>query len=148
MKNLIPLLTTLITACCFTTDAQGTAIVVPHENLAKYGYNQNKLVGICTAGMGANEIEVWQSSLGPGEHTPRHKHDCEEVFIFLKGEGKVNINNEDIYYRAPCTVIIPPDVEHEVFNLGNEPTEHFTILRISSTIWDTQGQPMNLPWRK
>ncbi|MFI5344555.1 MAG: hypothetical protein ACHQUC_10070 [Chlamydiales bacterium] len=66
----------------------------------------------------------------------------------LPRQGKININNENIYYHAPCTVIIPPNIEHEVFNLGNEPTEHFTILRIGSIIWDTQEQPMNLPWRR
>lgn len=124
-----------------------TAVVIPHSDLTAYGYSQNKLVGVCTPSLGAKEIEVWQSSLAPGDHTPRHKHNCEEVFIFLKGEGRVNINNEDIYYMAPCTVIIPPNVEHEVYNLGVEPTQHFTILRIGSTIWDAQDKPMALPWR-
>lgn len=127
--------------------AQDTAIVIPHDDLKVFGYSQNKIFGISTAGMGAQEIEVWQSSLGPGDHTPRHKHDCEEVFIFLKGEGRVNIGDEDVYFKAPCTVIVPADIEHEVFNLSSEPTVHFTVLRIGSTIWDVQGKAMNLPWR-
>ena len=148
MRPFKKLLTILLSAYSLTLQADSTAIVIPHENLTKFGYSQNVLFGISTPSLGAKEIEVWQSSLGPGDHTPRHSHDCEEVFIFLKGEGKVNINNEDIYYKAPCTIIIPPDVEHEVFNLSNEPSLHFTLLRIGSTIWDSQDRPMTLPWRK
>ena len=143
---------TLTTLVCFalaaTLNGEETAVVIPHEGLQQYGYSQNKLQGICTPGHGAKEIEVWHASLGPGDHTPAHKHDCEEVFIFLKGNGKVNINGEEVFFAAPCTVIIPPDVEHEVFNLSSEPTDHYTILRIGSTIWDPQEHVMNLPWRK
>lgn len=141
--KLVPI--TFTTLSLFAAD---TAIVVPHEGLRQFGYSENKLVGICTQGMGASEIEVWQSSIGPGDHTPRHRHNCEEVFIFVKGEGKVNIGDEDVYFKAPCTVIVPADIDHEVFNLGDTPTHHFTILRVGSTIWDAKNEPMNLPWRK
>jgi mannose-6-phosphate isomerase-like protein (cupin superfamily) len=125
-----------------------TAIVISHHDLPSYGYSQNKLSGICTAQQGANEIEVWHAHLGSGDHTPLHKHDCEEVFIFIKGHGKVNIGGEDVYFAAPCTVIIPPHIEHEVFNLSDEPTDHYTILRIGSTIWDHHDHAMTLPWRQ
>lgn len=36
---------------------------------------------------GAKEIEVWQQAFAPGAGTPIHRHDCEEVFVVLSGNG-------------------------------------------------------------
>ena len=40
----------------------GDVVVVPHEQLKKYGLNGNTLVGVATEGMGAKETEVWRTS--------------------------------------------------------------------------------------
>jgi len=129
-------------------DEVPTALVIPHADLPRYGSNGNTLYGVSTPGLGAKQIEVWRSSIAPGSGTPLHQHDCEEVFIFFKGEGKVKINGEEVFYKAPCTVIIPADVDHEVLNTGDEPTDHVTILLIDSTLLDGDKRVLNLPWRK
>lgn len=123
------------------------AIVISHDNLPSYGKAGARLTGLATASMGAKQHEVWRSSLAPGECTPIHTHDTEETFIYLSGKGKVVMNGQETYFEAPCTVICPPNVEHQFFNVGDEPSDHIVILTINSTIVDHDQVVMHLPWR-
>lgn len=124
------------------------AIVIDHNVLPEFGKGGAKLKGLATPSLGAKQYEVWHSTLAPGGCTPIHTHETEEVFIYLKGKGKVVMNGEETYFEAPCTVICPANIEHQFFNVGDEPSDHIVILGIDSTIVDQDQMVMHLPWRK
>ncbi|KAK9818095.1 hypothetical protein WJX72_007133 [[Myrmecia] bisecta] len=44
---------------------------------------------------GTRQIEVWLQTLRPGQSTPIHNHDCEEINIVLKGEGMAHHRSKD-----------------------------------------------------
>lgn len=97
--------------------------------------------------MGVTTHEVWKSSIAPGSCTPKHQHETQEIFVFFKGEGKAIVGGEEVFFKAPCTLILPPYIEHQIFNLGNEPTDHLAIMQIGSKIVNEKQEEMHLPWR-
>ncbi|MCB1080349.1 MAG: cupin domain-containing protein [Chlamydiia bacterium] len=123
------------------------AIVIPHHGLPSFPIAGATITGIATAGMGAKEYEVWRSTIAPHAHTIRHKHDTEEIFVFLSGKGKVIVGEVETPFEAPCTIICPAHIEHQFFNVGDEPSDQIVILGIASTIVDADHAVMHLPWR-
>ena len=122
--------------------------VIPHAGLAAFTNNGNTLTGLATRSHGAQTFEVWRSSVLPGGATPLHTHETEEVFVVLSGKGEVQVGDEIIPFAAPATVIAPAGVPHQLRNTGTEPTEQIVVVGIGSIIFDHEGEPMNLPWRK
>ncbi len=59
------------------------ASVIRHDEVRPFEMNANQLRGIATVGTGAQQFEVWRSNVAVGSSTPRHRHDSEEVFVFL-----------------------------------------------------------------
>ncbi len=97
--------------------------------------------------MGAEQFEVWGSSIAVGSRTPLHSHETEEVFIFLKGKILVKIGDEEVLCESPGTVICPANIPHQLINVGDEPTQHFLVLGIDSKVFAANGEEMHLPWR-
>lgn len=122
--------------------------VIAHEDLKSFENNGNTLVGIATKSMGAQNFEVWRTSVAPGSATPPHRHATEEVFIFLSGRGRATIGERTEEFSAPATVIAPAGIEHQFFNTGDTPTDAIVIVGVGSAIYDHTGKEMSLPWRK
>jgi mannose-6-phosphate isomerase-like protein (cupin superfamily) len=119
-----------------------------HGALPHYEHNGNDLVGIATRAHGAHEHEVWRSTIAVGASTPLHLHESEEIFVFLRGCGRAQIGSESFDFEAPATIIAPAGVPHRFFNTGDVPTDAIVVVAIDSAIWDKEGKPMQLPWRK
>ena len=131
-----------------TTSSSSHGSVVSHESLKSFENNGNVLVGIATKRMGAQNFEVWRTSVAPGSATPPHRHATEEVFIFLSGRGRATIGEQTVEFSAPATVIAPAGIEHQFFNSGDTPTDAIVIVGVGSAIYDHAGKEMTLPWRK
>jgi mannose-6-phosphate isomerase-like protein (cupin superfamily) len=138
----------LILTFLFVTSAYTQAIVVPHTELKDYTLNGNGLKGLATPGLGAKQFEIWRTTWAVGACTPKHTHETEEIFILLKGRGKVVIDGQETFFEAPCTIIAPAHKEHQFFNTGTEPTDAIVVLGMGSEIINQDKQPMTLPWRK
>lgn len=145
MKIFLP--TVLFAVSSFCASIQGgeqDSLVVQHQDCQEFAKAGARLKNISGE---SQQYEVWQSSIAPGGATPRHKHETEEVFVFLEGEGKAVVGDKEIPYVAPCTLVLPADIEHQIFNTGTVPTKHFAILGKGSTIFNQDGEVMHLPWR-
>jgi mannose-6-phosphate isomerase-like protein (cupin superfamily) len=122
--------------------------LVHHEALKTFENNGNSLVGVATKSQGAQSYEVWRTSVAVGSATPPHRHDSEEVFIFLRGKGKAVIGGKELEFEAPATVIAPANVMHQFFNTGDVATDAIVVIGVDSHIWNEQGAEMKLPWRR
>lgn len=127
--------------------APQSARVTAHASLESYENNGNTLRGIATPELGARNYEVWRTSVAVGSRTPLHRHESEEVFIFLQGKGKARIGDQEFTFEAPATVVAPANVPHQFFNIGDVPTDAIVVVGIGSKIWDQAGKEMHLPWR-
>jgi quercetin dioxygenase-like cupin family protein len=97
---------------------------------------------------GLKGMEVWMNTIEPGGETPVHYHDCEEVIVILRGSGRASIEGKNTDYGPNSTLIIAPEVVHQIVNTGNE--EMFLIAAFSSTpakVFTPDGEEMSLPWQ-
>jgi mannose-6-phosphate isomerase-like protein (cupin superfamily) len=128
--------------------AHGGVVVIDHDDVQVFENNGNQLRGIATLGSGAKEFEVWRSNVAVGSKTPLHHHESEEVFVFLRGQGKARIGDEEIEFEAPCTIVAPKNVPHQFFNTGDVETDAVVVIAIGSKIWNEEGKVLELPWRQ
>jgi mannose-6-phosphate isomerase-like protein (cupin superfamily) len=100
------------------------------------------------AEQGLSRLSVWRQSMAPGSATPPHQHDCEEVVLVLEGSGEVHVAGEIIPFGADSTLVLPPNVPHQIFNTGTVPLK--TVAAFSATPVGTflpGGEALPLPWK-
>lgn len=97
---------------------------------------------------GLKNTEVWMQTVEPGGETPVHYHDCEEVIVIIRGSGRLSIDEKAIEFGPNSTLIIPPDIVHQLVNSGTE--DIFLIASFSSTpakVFTPDGEELALPWQ-
>src|SRR6266487_6413478 len=53
--------------------------------------------------------------MGPGARFPLHTHEGDHEIYFIKGDGYVHINGEDIFVTAGHMIHIPAEYPHSVW---------------------------------
>lgn len=56
-----------------------------------------------------------------GETQAHHHRVSEELYAFVRGEGRVRVGDEERDVRAGDVVLLPPGVDHKLWNTGAEP---------------------------
>jgi mannose-6-phosphate isomerase-like protein (cupin superfamily) len=73
------------------------------------------------SGNSANQ-SVAQATVPPGARTEAHYHRItEEIYLFTAGAGRMLLGGDEAAVRAGDCVVIPPGVEHQLFNDGDDP---------------------------
>lgn len=125
------------------------ALVIPHASMETFENRGNKISALATKKKGSEQYEVWRASIATNSSTPPHHwHETEEVFIFLKGKGKALVGDTETAFEAPCTVILPARIPHQIVNTGEDATDHFVVIGSGSKIYDKNNIEMKLPWRQ
>ncbi len=57
----------------------------------------------------------------PDGRIPLHHHSNEEIYIILKGVGRMKVGVEEAVVGADSAIYIEPNVEHSLQNIENEP---------------------------
>jgi mannose-6-phosphate isomerase-like protein (cupin superfamily) len=84
------------------------------------GSSIRELVGIPSGN--ASQQSVAEATVPPGGQTVEHYHrTTEEVYLFIRGRGRIRLGDEEAEVRDGDTVVIPPGVTHKLFNEGSEP---------------------------
>jgi len=97
---------------------------------------------------GLKGTEVWMQTIEPGGETPIHYHDCEEVVVVIQGSGQFTKGEETTEFSSNHTLIIAPEVVHQLINSGNE--EILLLATFSSTpanVFTAEGEKLPLPWQ-
>ena len=97
---------------------------------------------------GLRQLSVWRQTLAPGAATPPHRHECDEVVMCHSGDGELHIDGSVQRFAGPCTVILPKDSMHQLFNVGATPMELtavFDATPVATFLPD--GSALDLPWR-
>lgn len=68
-------------------------------------------------------FDVWE--LAPGASEGCHAHDgerpLEEIYYILSGQGLMRIAEDEVVIAPGDAVLVPPGVDHGLFNTGTEP---------------------------
>ena len=68
-----------------------------------------------------DKLIVSKTILHPGKETGGHNHSGqEEVYIFMKGEGKMVVGTKTYNVKAGDTILIPDGDFHKVWNTGGD----------------------------
>lgn len=115
---------------------------------ASTGFPGIEHVTLAGASDGLHGMSIWQQAIAPGGITPPHRHTCEEVVLCSAGEGELHVDGRIERFGANTTVIIPPNVNHQIFSVGKEPLRMVAVFAMTPV--DTcfsDGSPVELPWR-
>jgi len=74
---------------------------------------------------GADRLPVkhftaWYVVIQPKGRIPLHTHSNEEIYILLKGTGKMRVGSKEEIVEPISAVYIEPDAEHFLENTGND----------------------------
>jgi mannose-6-phosphate isomerase-like protein (cupin superfamily) len=97
---------------------------------------------------GLKHLSIWRQTIEGGQATPPHRHNCEEVVVIESGRGELHIAGSVYPFGANTTLVIPPNVDHQIINVGAEPmnlTAAFSTSPVAAVFPD--GQPIPLPWK-
>ena len=68
-------------------------------------------------------FDIWE--LPPGASEGCHTHDgerpLEEIYYILAGQGLMQIAGEEVPIAPGDAILVPPGVDHGLFNTGTEP---------------------------
>ena len=96
---------------------------------------------------GLPQLWIRRQTLAPRAATPPHSHDTEEVVLCHAGRGEVHLDGQVHRFDAASSVLLPRDVPHQIFNVGDEPMEITGVFPAAPVgVFDLAGQPMPLPW--
>ncbi|MFQ5933489.1 MAG: cupin domain-containing protein [Dehalococcoidia bacterium] len=75
------------------------------------------------------KFQMWELDPGVSEggHTHEGDNALEEIYYFLKGEGVMLVDGEDVPIQAGDAILVPPGVDHGFRNTGNGPLK-LTII--------------------
>lgn len=97
---------------------------------------------------GLRTLSMWRQSLAVGSATPPHSHPCEEIVLCLAGRGEVHIAGEAHAFGPQQTVLLPANVLHQLFNVGDEPLETTAVFSATPVqVALPDGSALELPWR-
>lgn len=122
--------------------------IVNHRDIPAFELQGNLMIGVATPGQGARQVEAWYTTMAPGAATPLHVHGAEEIVVVLRGRGELQVGDQQLTFEAPCTLIAPAGVAHQITNTGDEPVEAVAAMPLASSISTPDGERLRLPWRE
>lgn len=116
---------------------------LPHAQLP--GIDHVTLAG---SDHGLHKLSIWRQNMRAGTATPPHRHDCEEVVLCEAGHGEILIDGQRYPFCANQTIVIPPDLPHQIFNVGDGPLVTLAVFsRTPVEVAYPDGAALELPWR-
>ncbi|MGE3773375.1 MAG: cupin domain-containing protein [Gammaproteobacteria bacterium] len=121
--------------------------IIHHAELPRAALPGIDHVTLASGQDGLKSLSVWQQRIAPGQASPPHRHDCEEVVVVQSGRGELHIEGRIERFGANTTLVVPPNVPHQIFNVGDEPMELLAVLSVTPVRVELpDGQPLPLPW--
>ncbi len=107
--------------------------VVPGTSISRENVEANGVLKVKKADV-IGPTEGWRDytlrvfRLGPGGHTPHHRHDWEHVNYVIKGSGTLTLGNETLRIREGDFAFVPPNTGHQFKNPSDEDFEFICIV--------------------
>jgi len=77
---------------------------------------------------GAPSFSMRQFDVGPGGHTPLHRHAHEHEVFVLEGTGIVRENETERPLKPGTVVLVPPNQLHQFRNIGTTPMKFLCLV--------------------
>ncbi|MCC2658861.1 MAG: hypothetical protein K0Q76_3969 [Panacagrimonas sp.] len=117
-----------------------------NEQNEVHSLHGNHIAGVATPTSGARQVEMWRGRMDAQSASPPHRHDTEEVVLFLKGSGRATISDREVQFQAGDTVLLPAGELHQLF--ADTECEFVAAMPLGGTVKLPDGVVMDLPWRR
>jgi quercetin dioxygenase-like cupin family protein len=117
-----------------------------NEQNEVHSLHGNHIAGVATPTSGARQVEMWRGRMDAQSASPPHRHDTEEVVLFLKGSGRATISDREVRFQAGDTVLLPAGELHQLF--ADTACEFVAAMPLGGTVQRPDGVVMDLPWRR
>jgi len=81
-------------------------------------------------GLDAKTLCMGLVEIDPGQHSPMHRHNCEEVYYVISGEGELESEGKRYPLKAGGAGLNRPNQTHRVWNTGHEPLRLVVVAGI------------------
>ncbi len=71
--------------------------------------------------------------MGVNGHIPAHKHPWEHEIFVLEGRVRIRVENEIFDLEPEMAIFIPPNLEHEYWNIGSSRARFICIIPVKPT---------------
>ncbi len=104
--------------------------IISKENVPAKKFDSGEAKGIVARVLigkacGAKNFVMRLFEIAPGGYTPKHSHPWEHEIFVHSGRGAVLKDGEWTEVRPGMAIFIPPDEEHQLKNIGDQP---FTVV--------------------
>jgi len=79
-------------------------------------------------GMPTQTLIMGIVEIDPGQHSPLHRHNCEEVYYVLRGRGEIETAGVRHAFEAGDAILNRPNIEHRVFNTDDQETLRLLVV--------------------
>lgn len=106
-----------------------------------------KLKPAAVPSRGSSELAVWTIEVAPGEKSPPHSVNREEVFFVMEGELSITISDENFRAGPGDAIIAKPDT---LFHLSNQTQETVRAVCMTSAGMEAtvNGERFTPPWSR
>jgi quercetin dioxygenase-like cupin family protein len=98
-------------------------------------------------GDGLETMSIWSQTIEPGQATPPHRHECEEMVVVVSGSGTLRAGGISHAFKAGDTLVLPANDDHQIVNSGSVPlalVAAFSASPVATFLPD--GTALELPW--
>ena len=90
---------------------------------------ERTFVTLADGSSGTKSCSVYENILNPSAIVPWHLHPIEEVIVCLSGTGECTFRGgQPEQYQAGSVVVIPPNTEHTLRNIGQDHLVQLAVL--------------------
>lgn len=84
---------------------------------------------IITRGANGTDITVYRSQITPGKSHDWHHHEVDEVIFCVAGEGRYELENSEIRFKAGEFIFMPKGTDHRSSSTTDGPVELVAIFQ-------------------
>jgi mannose-6-phosphate isomerase-like protein (cupin superfamily) len=66
------------------------------------------------------ELSITWVDVAPGAEQPVHSHGPQQVYVIIRGSGRIRVGDDERDVTTGHMVFIPPKTEHGIVNTGKE----------------------------
>lgn len=102
--------------------------------------------GLASPSRGSSTTAVWRVRLAAGTSGAAHRLTHEEIFVCIAGHGSVRIGLETHEVSAGDAIIVPPDTDLALANLGTVDFHAIAVFPVGGMAVLADQPPFTPPW--